>query len=127
MAIAGAILFSVASLAVMALHVALVAGAPIGDMTMGGGNPGVLPLAARMASAAQAILVGCLAIVVLNAAGLVDAPLISGTRRGIWMAVAVSAISSVLNTITPSRRERLFGMPATFALLAGSLAVALGD
>ena len=124
MAAAGAILFTVAASAVILLHVALLLGAPIGDMTIGGQHPGTLPASARLASAAQAALVVVLAWIVLGAAGLVQGPGIGAW--GIWLAVAVSAVSSVLNTITPSRRERAFGMPATFALLAGSLAVALG-
>ena len=120
----GAILFAVAAMAVVGLHVSLILGAPWGFMTMGGRHPGVLPRDARVASAVQAVLVLALTWGVLRAAGVIGDP-----RPGSWvpwLAVAVSAVSSVLNTITPSRRERYFGIPATLSLLAGSLAVALG-
>ena len=120
-------LFTVAALAITGLHVLLILGAPIGFMTMGGRNPGVLPPSARVASAVQALLILGLAVIVLNAAKMITVPRIPIGGWPLWLAVGVSALSLIANTITPSRKERWFGMPATAALLIGSLGVAMGD
>ena len=119
-------IFIAVALIVIGLHLLLFMGAPLGDMTMGGRNPGVLPVPARMASLGQATLLLVLCILVLHASGLARLPLLPMGRWGAWVAVVVSAISAVLNTITPSRRERMFGIPATYTLLGSSLVVALG-
>jgi hypothetical protein len=46
-------------------------------------------------------------------------------RRLAWLAVAIGALSSVLNLITPSGGERLIWAPVALLLLATSLRVAL--
>ncbi len=123
---AGAILFCLGAAAAIALHTALILGAPIGYMTMGGRNAGVLPPSARAASAMQIGLLLAFIAIVLGSAGL-PSILSRGTARPlIWVVVAVSALSTILNTITPSRREHWFGIPVGLAMLAGSLVVALG-
>ena len=69
-------LFTAAAVAAAGLHILLILGLPIGFMTMGGRNPGVLPPSARLASLFQAVLVLGLAWIVLSAAGVVPgAPL----------------------------------------------------
>jgi predicted signal transduction protein with EAL and GGDEF domain len=120
-------LFTVAALAVAGLHLLLILGAPIGFMTMGGRNPGVLPSSARVVSLVQALLILSLAVIVLNGARVIAVPFIPVKGWPLWLAVGISALSLIANTITPSRKERWFGMPATAALLIGSLGVALGD
>lgn len=121
----GAVIFCVAAVLVIGLHVMLICGAPIGYMTMGGRNPGVLPTSARVSSLAQALLVAGFTVVVLHRAGVMGS--VSIAPWLIWVVVAVSAVSLVANTITPSKRERLFGVPATLGLLIGSLLVATGE
>ena len=121
----GAVIFSIAALLAICLHLALVLGAPIGFMTMGGRNPGVLPPKARVASFLQAVLLAGFIAIVLQRAGLVEfEPNLSWL---IWIVVAVSAVSLVANSITPSKRERLFGVPAALGFLVGSTLVALGE
>mgnify|MGYP001818172474 FL=1 len=120
-------LFTIGALAAAGLHLVLILGAPIGFMTMGGRNPGVLPPSARLSSLFQAVLVLGLAVIVLNAAGVIAWPRIPGQAWLVWLVVAISALSLIANTITPSRKERWFGMPVGAALLIGSLGVALGD
>ena len=118
-------IFTVAAVLVILLHLVLVAGAPIGFMTMGGRNPGVLPASARKSSLAQAVIVACFIVIVWDTAGRIS--FMQGAPWMIWVVVAVSAVSLVANTITPSVRERYFGIPATLGMLGGSLLVALGD
>ena len=119
-------LFLAGALAAVGLHLLLIFGAPIGFMTMGGRHQGVLPISARGTSLFQALLLLCMALVVLQGAGVVSPPLIPTRGWMLWLVVAISALSLVANTITPSVRERWFGMPVTAALLIGSLGVALG-
>lgn len=119
-------LFLAAALAITGLHLLLIFGLPIGFMTMGGRHPGVLPPSARVSSLLHAALVLYFAVIVLQAAGIVSPHVLPMRDWLLWVVVAVSALSLVANTITPSRRERWFGIPATLALLTGSLGVALG-
>ncbi len=119
-------LFTIAAVAATGLHLLLILGLPIGFMTMGGRNPAVLPPSARVASLFQAVLLLGLAVIVLNAAGVISAPPLLGARWLLWMAVAISSLSLIANTITPSRKERWFGMPVSAAMVIGSLGVALG-
>ncbi len=121
----GAAIFSGAAGLAICLHLALVFGAPIGFMTMGGRNPGVLPPAARKSSLAQAVILACFILIVWEAAGRV--PFMTGSSWMIWVVVAVSSVSLFANTVTPSHRERYFGVPVSLGFLIGSLLVALGE
>ena len=120
----GVWIFTVAAALVIMLHLVLIAGAPIGYMTMGGRNPGVLPASARKSSFAQAVIVACFIVIVWDTAGRVS--FMQGAPWMIWVVVGVSAVSLVANTVTPSVRERYFGIPAALGMLSGSLLVALG-
>ena len=119
-------LFTAAAVAAAGLHVLLILGLPIGFMTMGGRNPGVLPPSARLASLFQAVLVLGLAWIVLSAAGVVPGAPLPGVKWLLWGIVGISVLSLIANTITPSRKERWFGIPVAAALVVGSLGVALG-
>ena len=118
-------IFVLATLAIIGLHLALVLGAPWGVMTMGGQVTGQLPVAMRVGSALQAMILAFLALVVAEHAGVAQTGLVPGFAWLVWLPVAVSAVSLVLNTLTRSRPERLFGMPMTALLLGSSLTVAL--
>lgn len=114
------------TLAIIGLHTALVLGAPWGVMTMGGQVTGSLPVPMRLASLGQALLLVYLALIVTEVAGFGTYAIVPGVSWLIWVPVVVSAVSLVLNSITPSRPERLFGMPVTALLLGASLVVAFG-
>jgi hypothetical protein len=80
----------------------------------------------RIVALGQAALLAALAVVVLSKAGLV-LPAISETLPSlIWLAVAFSAISVVLNVITPSTGERKVWVPVAVAMFVSSLVVAVG-
>lgn len=117
--------YVVTSLAIIGLHLALVLGAPWGVMTMGGQVRGKLPIPMRFASLGQALLLIYLALIVVETAGLASFASVPDWDWLIWCPVGVSAVSLVLNSITPSRPERLFGVPMTALLFAGSLVVAV--
>lgn len=120
-----AVTFGVLVAIVVAFQLALAAGAPLGTCAMGGKFPGRLPPAMRVAAALQASVLGVLAVIVMTHAGSITLDA-SFARWSIWIAVLVSAVSLVLNLITPSKGERLVWAPVAALMLASSLVVALG-
>ena len=111
---------------VVAFQLALAAGAPWGAYAMGGDTPGVLPRRLRIAAVAQAAILAILALVVLADAGVILPDLAAAYPWAVWVALAFSAVSLVLNAITPSARERRLWLPVAIVLFVTSLIVALG-
>lgn len=118
-----AILYAIISGVVVAFQIALAAGAPWGEYAMGGAFPGQFPPALRIAALIQAALLVGLAVIVLARAGLV-AVWSRAARWLIWVVVGFSALSFVLNLITPSAGERAIWAPIAFLLLISSAVVA---
>lgn len=125
MTTAAALLFTVVTAGVVVFQCALALGAPWGAYAMGGRFPGRYPPAMRIAALVQAVVLGLVALVVLSAAGLVLPSLAQSLPWLIWLAVAFSAVSLVLNAITPSAGERKIWVPVAVVMLASSLVVAL--
>lgn len=122
---AAALLYATISAGVVAFQVALALGAPWGAYAMGGAFPGQFPPALRVAAIVQAAILVGLAIVVLSRAGLLLAGRFRASRWLIWLVVVFSALSLVLNLITPSAGERAIWAPVAFLLLVSSVTVAL--
>ncbi len=110
---------------IVVFQIALAAGAPLGSYAMGGRFPGVLPPAMRIAALVQAAMLGALALVVLERARLwpMTKPLDGWLM---WVVVGVAAVALVMNTITPSKGERMVWAPVALLMLASSLTVAFG-
>jgi hypothetical protein len=109
----------------VAFQVGLALGAPWGLYAMGGRFAGVFPPRLRAAAVVQAVVLVLLAITVLSAAGLAAAGLVETLPWLVWVPVVFSAVSLVLNAITPSAGERRIWVPVALALLATSLVVAV--
>jgi hypothetical protein len=92
---------------------------------MGGRYPGRFPARLRVAALVQALIIAGLAIVVLSDAGLAAPDLADTVPWLVWLAVAFSAASAVLNAITRSRVERRLWLPVAIVMLVASLVVAL--
>ncbi len=120
-----AIVFAILTLVAVGFQVALALGAPWGEYAMGGANRGRLPPAMRIAALVQAIILSILALGVLQRAGLVDVPILRDLPWLIWVAVAFSAVSLVLNAISRSAGERRIWVPVALLMLGSSLLVAL--
>ncbi len=118
--------FSVVMLGVVGFQIALAAGAPWGAYAMGGAFPGQFPSAMRVAALVQAVILLLFAGVVLARAGVAVRRWSRASRRLIWLVVAFSTLSLVLNLITPSAGERAIWAPVALVLLVCSLLVALG-
>lgn len=110
---------------VVAFQFALALGVPWGSYAMGGKFPGRFPPAMRVAAVGQAALLGFMAAVVMARAGLLLSDWAQVSEWLIWVIVAFSAVSVVLNMITPSAGERRIWVPMALVLFTSSLTVAL--
>jgi len=119
------IVYAVVSAGVIAFQIALALGAPWGAYAMGGAYPGQFPPELRVAAAVQAVILGLLALVVLARAGIAMPAWSRISRWLAWVVVAFSALSLVLNLITPSAGERAIWAPIAFIMLVSSVIVAL--
>jgi hypothetical protein len=102
-------------------QLALVLGAPWGSITLGGRWPGVLPPRLRLAALAQSAILVALAVIALDHGGLLQIGL---PPSAIWVTVAVTCVSAVLNNITPSRIERRLWGPVTILMALAALTLA---
>jgi len=78
----------------------------------------------RLTALAQALLIAAMVWVVLARAGVI---LTGGSRRArrlVWGVVGFSAVSLLLNLVTPSAGERALWAPVAAALLVTSTVVA---
>ncbi|GJQ34509.1 MAG: hypothetical protein JETCAE01_05190 [Anaerolineaceae bacterium] len=117
--------YVIVSIVVMLFQFALAAGAPWGKFAMGGAYPGQFPPELRVAAVVQAIILALLALVVLSRAGITLQKWSRTSRWLIWVIVAFSAISLVLNAITPSAGERAIWAPVALIMLTCSVLVAI--
>jgi len=117
--------FSVVTAGAVVFQIGLALGAPWGAYAMGGAIPGRFPPRLRVAAAAQAVLLAAFIAIVLSSAGLVTVPLLEGLPSLIWLVVAFSALSLVLNAISRSPGERRIWVPVAVVMLGSSLVVAV--
>jgi hypothetical protein len=120
-----AIAFATVTACVVLFQLALALGAPWGEYAMGGRYPGTFPMAMRVSAVGQAALLAAMAVFVLSDAGLVLASMAQALPWLIWVVVAFSGISLVLNAISPSAGERRIWVPVALVMLLSSLVVAL--
>lgn len=126
MSIAGiaAIIYAIVTFGVVAFQIALAAGAPWGAYAMGGASPGRFSPAMRVSAVVQALLLAGMAVVILARAELILPGWFGVSHWLVWVVVALTALSLVLNLITPSARERAIWVPTLLVLLISSLIVA---
>lgn len=94
-------------------QICLIAGAPWGEITQGGQNAGALPMQNRVFAGISIFLLLFMGMAVLSAAG--NWP--NWPIRTAWIALAVQALSTILNWITPSAKERMVWGPTTSLML----------
>lgn len=121
-----AIGYTVITAGVVGFQIALALGVSWGAYAMGGAFPGQFPPPMRVAALVQAVVLVALAGVVLARAGVALPRWSRASRRWIWVVVAFSSLSLLLNLITPSPGERMIWAPVGFVLLVCSLVVARG-
>lgn len=119
-----AYLFAALSLIVMVFHACLAAGAPWGAASMGGRYPGKYPPKMRWVAVLNIFVTAFMALVVLSRVGLLLPGLMPVARVAIWVVAVMYLAGTVMNTITPSKIERIWA-PVALLLLVTSLVVAL--
>lgn len=120
-----AILFAVVTVGAILFQIALALGAPWGQYAMGGKYPGRYPAAMRVGAVGQAALLAALVVFVLSDVGLVLPSMAKAIPSLIWLVVAFSGLSLVLNAISPSKGERRIWVPVALVMLISSLVVAV--
>jgi hypothetical protein len=121
-----AIGFSLLAAFAVLFQIALVVGAPWGELTLGGKFPGKLSASLRLVAAVSGCLLTFFALVVLAKAGLILAEWTNMSKRMIWIVVGYCVLGVIANAATPSRRERMLWLPVVTAMLALSVVVAVG-
>ncbi len=119
-----AYLFSVLTGVVILFQLGLALGLPWGAASMGGKFPGIYPPKMRVVAVINGLLLASLAVIVLSKAGLLFPRLLPFSTYAIWFVVAFSLVGTILNTITPSKIERIWA-PVVFVLFVTSLVVAM--
>jgi hypothetical protein len=119
-----ALLFALATLVVVGFQVALAAGAPWGSYAMGGQRAGQVPPAMRVAAVVQAVLLGLLAIVVLDAGGALALGWTVAIPWLAWIPVVASLASAIANAATRSAVERRLWLPVAIVMLLSSIVAA---
>ena len=122
-----AIIYAIIILGVVIFEIALAAGAPWGAYAMGGTAPGQFPPELRVGAIIQAVLLASMAIVILVRAGLILPGWSRVSHWLVWVVVALTAMSLVLNLISPSAGERAIWAPTLAILLISSLIVAFSS
>lgn len=103
-----ATLYLILAVPTLALQLGLALGAPCGRFAMGGRVPGRFPPKYRVGAVVQGALLAAVAYVVAGQGGLAD---FTPPRALLYAVFALVTVSLVLNTITPSKGERLLWAP----------------
>ena len=119
-----AIIFTVLTGIVIIFQGCLAAGVPWGEASMGGRYPGKYPPKMRFIAVINILILGFIAAIVLSDANLMFPQLNPISTIVIWIIVAFYIIGTIMNTITPSKMERIWA-PVTLIQLITSLVVAI--
>ncbi len=119
-----AYIFTLLSAVGVIFQLALALGAPWGEMAMGGRFSGQFPPKIRIAAFIQMLLLIFIALVILTRAGLIFSAYYELSLSLVWFVVVLCTLSALLNTITPSKKERIIWSPITIIMLICSFIVA---
>lgn len=116
----------VIALGVVAFQVALVAGAPWGEYTMGGRNTGRLPRSLRAGAAVSAVIMLAQAGHYLAQAGVLP-PLLDPSANNVvnWVWFGFTVAGVIVNAISRSKKERNTWVPVLLVSAVCTLLVAL--
>ena len=116
--------FSAIALLAVAFHFALALGMPWAALSWGGKYSGRLPAPMRVASAASALVLVFLALVVMIRAGLLLPRWHALSQKAIWGVVAYCGVAVLAHIFTPSKWERILWLPMVVILFITGLLVA---
>lgn len=119
-----AIIFTILIGIVIIFQACLAAGLPWGAASMGGKFPGKYPPEMRVVAVINILILLFIAIIGLSRANLLFTPMMSFSKPAMWVVGAFFAIATVMNTITPSKIERIWAPVAGMQLIT-SIIIAL--
>lgn len=117
-------IFTICTAIVIIFQACLAAGLPWGAASMGGKYPGKYPRNMRFVAVFNMFLLAMINAIVLTKAGIICPSGYSIARIAIWVVVVFYVPVTILNTITPSKIERIWA-PVALTQLVASLLVAL--
>ena len=120
-----AIVFTLLTGIVMIFQGCLALGLPWGKASMGGKYPGKYPPKMKIVAVINMVILGGSTVIVLSKSDLLFQQLKPISNIVIWFVVAFMVVGTVLNTITPSKIERIWAPVALFQLIT-SLIIAIG-
>jgi hypothetical protein len=121
------VVFSAFCLLTALFQLALAFGAPWGEYAMGGKFPGKLPSKMRIAALFQILILFVIASIVFTRSVVVINQFYELSKTAIWFVVFFFVIGSILNLLTPSKKERAVWGPVNILLLIISVMVALSN
>ena len=124
MVMIAAYLFSFFTIIVSLFQLALAAGLPWGAASMGGKYPGKYPLQMRVVAVINMLVILFTAAIVLSKANIAFNYLNCLSETAIWFVVAFFALGTIMNSITPSKIERIWA-PVAFTQFVCSVLIAL--
>jgi len=117
-------IFIALSTVVILFQACLIAGLPWGAASMGGRYPGKYPFKMRVVALLNIFIMSFLSIIVLSRANIILLQMNPFSHKAIWGVVVFSGVGIFLNSITPSKIERIWA-PVCFIQFITSLIVAL--
>lgn len=121
-----ALIQAVIALGVAIFQIALVAGAPLGEYTMGGQHPGKLPGQFRVTAAVSAIIMVAQSGHYLAQAGILNPALSPGQNAIVnWFWFGFAVLGLIVNSISKSKKERNTWVPVLLVSAICTLLVAL--
>ncbi|MDH6536948.1 hypothetical protein [Aurantimicrobium minutum] len=121
-----ALIQAVIALGVAIFQIALVAGAPLGEYTMGGQHPGKLPGQFRVTAAVSAIIMVAQSGHYLAQAGILNPALSPGQNAIVnWFWFGFAVLGLIVNSISRSKKERNTWVPVLLVSAVCTLLVAL--
>ena len=121
-----ALIQAVIALGVAIFQIVLVAGAPLGEYTMGGHHPGKLPGQFRVTAAVSAIIMVAQSGHYLAQAGILNPALSPGQNAIVnWFWFGFAVLGLIVNSISRSKKERNTWVPVLLVSAICTLLVAL--
>jgi hypothetical protein len=119
------LIFLIISFIVVVFQLALMLGAPWGQLTLGGKYTGALPNHMRLVCLLTTVIFLAFVMVVLTRVGWILPQWFASSTQLIWAVVLYCFVGVIANALTPSRYERMLWLPAITALFASSLCIAM--
>ncbi len=120
-----AYIFILLMIFILIFQIALILGAPLGELTMGGKYPGKLPIKMKVASFIQIIVIVLFSFFVISKSGILFESYYNLSRVGIWVVVGFFIFGSFVNLFSPSKKEKIIMTPLNIIALICSFLVAI--